>query len=596
MEEQQGVIVWDCWHVGAAIDYWTPPETVAGTIWRIPLLDGKTLVVVPYQLPGVPALPIHGVPERIEPVLDYSRFGVLVRHVDGLSRSLHQGRMLKDGSREPDSHRDPHSDWNDLRWGSPLEDLLAIEHDEWKPALEEFAKWFRQQTWDAHKEFGKNKSELQKAVEEKLIEAGLAERAQDGRLHRKKDEESSAKQIEKWKAEAKDEGKAKSLAGEKLEKHVRKTVQEKAYPLRCAQQRIRDEILYSATYRNEENLFESERDKAIEAQREVFAKKRESRKQESFSLFREELAKHGAELENEKTLELCHYIAPGLKDKADDEETEQPEPLTEKEIGDKMLAAVDQYEPGLQMFRPVNDRSFRQVLNKIEDVTGIDITASVMESIPFVKVEMDKSTESRRQVLDREHGVRWVVVFKNKRQVLAQSISTEIHTLEDKDRLDGNIPNGDGVQEQLGRIEEQLKSYQSPGVVELVEEAKRDVVVFENNFKDIRVESAFGTPIFKISLQHGAVPGAIKILFDAHTHVEGEMQGWQDVVEAVQVVPEGSKEPTPKWGTENEPTYYLGGKSKTSDKAKCLRHFIVCGGDSLSRQLSLRTNIKYIAR
>ena len=150
MEEQQGVIVWDCWHIGVAIDYWTPPETIVGTVWRIPLLDGKTLVVVPHQLPGVPALPIHGVPERIEPVLDCSRFGGLVRHIEGLSRSIHQGRMLPDGMEEPEANLQPFAEWGRLFDGEPLKGLMGEEHKEWKSVLAKFGEWFRKREWPAH--------------------------------------------------------------------------------------------------------------------------------------------------------------------------------------------------------------------------------------------------------------------------------------------------------------------------------------------------------------------------------------------------------------------------------------------------------------
>ena len=71
MEQEFPVLKWGGCDVGAVLGCWTLADEVVGTVWRLVLDSGKTLVVDPYQSKSCPAARIErlGVPIRLDPIL-----------------------------------------------------------------------------------------------------------------------------------------------------------------------------------------------------------------------------------------------------------------------------------------------------------------------------------------------------------------------------------------------------------------------------------------------------------------------------------------------------------------------------------------------
>ena len=162
MERTFPIVEWDGFHFGAVLTYWSQRDTLTGTVWRLVMDRGKTLVVVPYQTADLPAPEMHLVPRRIYPVLEGNNFGWTVRRV--ASANVHTERGFKIA---------PADGWE---WNSPEEfsDLLEREHEEWKPALQEYAAWYEKQDFPAIAEFRKAKGEWQRELRKKWKEAGPA--------------------------------------------------------------------------------------------------------------------------------------------------------------------------------------------------------------------------------------------------------------------------------------------------------------------------------------------------------------------------------------------------------------------------------------
>ncbi|NLX25494.1 MAG: hypothetical protein GXY61_05980 [Lentisphaerae bacterium] len=81
MDREFPIVEWDGFHFGAVLTYWSQRDTLAGTVWRLVMDRGKTLVVVPYQTADAPAPDMHLPPERIAPVLAGIDFGWTVGRV-----------------------------------------------------------------------------------------------------------------------------------------------------------------------------------------------------------------------------------------------------------------------------------------------------------------------------------------------------------------------------------------------------------------------------------------------------------------------------------------------------------------------------------
>jgi len=402
-ERRFPIIEWDGFHFDTAYTYWSQTNTVAGTVWRIVMGEGRTLVVRPFQTLETPAPEAHLALKGIYPILSGcgSDFIFTVGCVSMVNIELEGGYS-----------RPPVDIWE---WtnAEELADLRRWEHPEWKPALEEYIAWHEKQEFSATAQVKAatkqmNAERRKRWVANKLAEWTGAPEKSPVRLI--DEEQPTPEKLKKWEEKAKAMGKADGLVGEKLEKIIEKAVHEKAFPILHARKKISNEVLHAPL----KKLKESDLWKECDRESGIIEGKREER--------------YGV-----KALVKIPPLPTGEQFYPTDIAAKYLKALASaRGVGAGKLQHLydfirDDVCNGNRVSPTIGEHALRRVVDKVKELTGTDIAERLAESIPYVKSQM-VTDAARHEILER---ARWVAVFADGKQYLVEAIDMDIHAGQD---------------------------------------------------------------------------------------------------------------------------------------------------------------------
>jgi hypothetical protein len=329
MDREFPIVEWDGFHFGAVLTYWSQLGTLAGTVWRLVMDRGKTLVVVPYQTMDAPAPDMHLAPGEIVPVLAGIDFGWTVGRV--ASANVHIDR-----------------NWEWIINGRVESNLNS---------------WREKQNFPAIEKFYQARADAQKERRKRWVESGFAKwegEPEKSRLDYIGDADGREKISNDVFAPLHEMQNTKELVGERQRIEIKRKEIEKQWRAKIETAKAR-------------------REREIEAER--------------LEELREMLAGYGVTKRGKKWLKALYDFI-----------------RNEVCSGNRMNPAIGEY-------------ALRRVVAKVEELTAEDISARVIESIPFVKGEIFND-EARQNILER---VRFVAEFADGRKALVESVEIGSH-------------------------------------------------------------------------------------------------------------------------------------------------------------------------
>lgn len=417
----------------AVFTYRTQPNTPAGTVWRL-ILDGQTLVVVPYQTPHAPAPAAHCVPERIESVL--SELDLVVRCVSQAGTSLNS------------------------------DTCRAID----EATEKELAKCKGKRPWRALEQWDRDCLAAHQERERRWKEAGLTG-----------DDTPPAEKLAEWQAAGKD-------VAQKTE----------AWRMaRCEKRRkIGVEVLAYVNDPHRMEAVKTARAEVDKKRREIEARVREPfeaqaaqaaarERAEVFLRLNELIGDHGG-----KPPVQLPPLPAGAKRYGPAATQKIVKALTNtKTKGGQTLKALfdfirDDVCEGNARGRIIRDEDLRRVLVKVKELTGADLTESLtLKSAPDMPAlvaglarltaEAEKITEdqARRQVLER---VRFVAGFSDGKRTLIESLVRDVQEAKDS-KVFQRVDPGAAIRKE---IEARLKAIEQEG------KARREQNVMMHQFRE----------------------------------------------------------------------------------------------------------------
>jgi len=417
--------------LAAVFTYRTQSDTVAGTVWRF-ILDGQTLVVVPYQSPHMPAPAAHCVPERIETVLSELEFVVYcVAQLDA-NRNDEASRAIDEASET------------------------------------ELAKWKAMRKWPALDKWDCDRTAAHQERERRWKERGLAG-----------DDTPPAQVVAEWKRAEKDVA-TETRAWITARHKARREIESKAFAFLNDPQRMK--------------VVKAERDKLDAKRQEIevrlrkpveapAAKKQARERAEVLLRLNELIAKHGG-------ISPVQLPPQPAEAKRYDAATSQKiiKALTDtKTMGGTTLQSLFDFIRqevcrGKATNPLVRDENLRRVLAKVKELTGADLAESLtLTSSPDMpprvaelarqtaEVEKIGEDEARRKVLEQ---IRFVAGFPDGSRCLIQAVTLCVHEAKDS-KVFHRVEPGEAKRKEIAA---QLKAVQEEGA------ARREQMVMMKQF------------------------------------------------------------------------------------------------------------------